>query len=400
MSVSISNEEHAERRRRFQAQLGEGIALVAGERLRSRSNDTHFGFRQNSDLFYLTGFCQPEAVAVLTRDRFTFFVQPRDHEMETWNGRRPGTEGAVEIFGADEAHPIDELATRLPGLIENRPRFFHSFGLDRGIDEICLAALDDVRRRVRRGVTAPCEFISPHAILHEMRTWKSAGEIEVMRAAAGITCEAHQAAARACRAGAREYELQAELEHVFLRRGGAGPAYSSIVGTGDNATILHYTDNRDTLRAGELVLIDAGVELDGYASDVTRTYPVDGTFSGPARDVYHVVLAAQRAALDSIVRGTTLPAIHSAALRALVDGLIELQALEGEPEELIEKEAYRPFYMHQTGHFLGLDVHDGGQYHVDGKPRPLEAGMAFTVEPGLYFSATAEIDDVEAWVRG
>ena len=432
-TVSISREEHTARRRRFQEMLGEGTALVAGARLKQRSNDTHFLFRQSSDLLYLTGFTQPEAVAVFTKDRFIFFVQPRDPLMETWNGRRPGTEGALERFGADESYPIAELRERLPDLLENRPRFFHTFGVDPAIDEICLAALSDVRGRARRGVSAPGEIVSPYDLLHEMRLRKSPAELEVMGAAADISREAHHSAARACRAGATEYELQAELERVFRRRGGSGPAYSSIVGAGDNATILHYTENEDTLREGQLVLIDAGVELCGYASDVTRSYPVDGVFAGRAREVYQVVLEAQRAALASIQPGTTLPAIHAAALRSLVEGLVGLGVLEGEVDALIESKAHLPYYMHMTGHFLGLDVHDVGRSHIDGKPRALEPGMAFTVEPGLYFSATAdttpedlrgigvrieddvvmtedgyenltdaiprEIDDVEAWMR-
>lgn len=383
----ISPAEYAERRGRLQAELGDGVAIVAGARLRCRSNDTDYPFRQDSDLYYLTGFDQPEAVAVLTRDRFALFVQRRDPTMETWNGRRPGTQGAIEQYAAHEAFPIDELQKRLPGLIENRQRLFHTFGRDREIDEIVLAAQADVRARVRRGVTGPGEIVSPHDLIHEMRMRKSDAELGIMRAAASISREAHHAAARLCVAGRAEYELQAELEWVFRKRGGTGPAYGSIVGSGDNATILHYVENSKTLAAGELVLIDAGVELSGYASDVTRTYPVGGRFEGAARDVYAAVLEAQQASLAAIGPGATLESIHHVALRSLVEALIELGALSGERDGLIESEAYKPFYMHTTGHFLGLDVHDVGKYHLDGKARPLEAGMCFTVEPGLYFSA-------------
>lgn len=429
----VPHTELAERRRRFQSQLGEGIALVPGARLRIRSHDTDYPFRQDSDLLYLTSWEQPDAVAVFTASRFTFFVQPRDPLMETWNGRRPGTEGAVARFGADEAFPIGELAAKLPGLIENRPRLFHTFGNDRELDEKVLAALADVRARVRRGVTAPSEIVSPHELVHELRLRKSETELEIMRAAADISREAHHAAARLAQSGAHEYELEAALLHVFRKRGGSAPAYNPIVGTGDNATILHYVENRDPLRAGELVLIDAGVELHGYASDVTRTYPVDGKFSGAARDVYQAVLDAQHAALAAIRPGCTLPDLHQAALRQLVIGLVELGALAGDVDELIKTEAYKPFYMHTTGHLLGLDVHDVGAYYVDKKPRPLEPGTCFTVEPGLYFSRAEakspeplrgigvrieddivltangyenltssipkEIDDVEAWMR-
>jgi Xaa-Pro aminopeptidase len=384
----VARAEHAERRRRFQSQLGEGAALIPGAKPRTRSHDTDYVFRQDSDLLYLTGFEQPEAVAVFTKDRFVFFVQPRDPLLETWNGRRPGVEGAVSVYGADEAFPIGELASKLPGLIENRPRLFHTFAHDRALDDLVVAALADVRARGRRGVTAPTEIISPHELVHELRLRKSASEIEIMRAAAAISFEAHHAAARLAQPGVGEYELEAALLHVFRKRGGAGPAYNPIVGTGENATILHYVENKDPLRAGEIVLIDAGVELHGYASDVTRSYPVGGVFTGVARDVYQAVLDAQDAAFAVIKPGVSLPEMHQAALRQLVVGLVALGALEGDVDALIQTEAYKPFYMHGTGHLLGLDVHDVGNYYVDGKPRALEPGMCFTVEPGLYFSAT------------
>ena len=384
----ISPAELAERRRRFQSQLGEGVALVPGSHSSIRSHDTDYPFRQDSDLWYLTGFEQPEAVAVFTAKRFSFFVQPRDPLQETWNGRRPGVAGAVARFGADEAFPIGELAERLPGLIENKPRLWHSFGRDRALDERVVAALADVRSRGRRGVTAPGEVVSPHDLIHEMRRLKSESELEIMRAASAISAEAHHRAAHLCRDGVREYELEAELLRAFRRGGGAGPAYNPIVGAGDNATILHYVENKDRLEAGQLVLIDAGVELHGYASDVTRTYPVGGRYEGAARDVYQVVLDAQAAAFRAVVPGVTLPEIHAAALRQLVLGLVSLGALSGDVDELIRTEAYRPFYMHSTSHLLGLDVHDVGSYFVDGKPRPLEPGVCFTVEPGLYFSTS------------
>jgi Xaa-Pro aminopeptidase len=384
----ISRAELAERRKRFQSQLGEGVALVAGARARVRSHDTDYPFRQDSDLWYLTGFEQPDAVAVFTASRFTFFVQPRDPLLETWNGRRPGTEGAVSRYGADEAHPIGELAAKLPGLVENKPRLWHSFGRDRALDDLVVAALADVRGRARRGVTAPGEIISPHDLIHEMRIRKSERELEIMRAASAISAEAHHCAAHLCRAGVREYELEAELLRVFRRGGGAGPAYNPIVGAGDNATILHYVENRDLLADGQLVLIDAGVELHGYASDVTRTYPVGGRFTGAARDVYQAVLDAQTAAFRAVAPGVTLPELHAAALRQLVLGLVALGALSGDVDELIKTEAYKPFYMHSTSHLLGLDVHDVGNYYEDGKPRPLEPGMCFTIEPGLYFGSS------------
>ncbi len=429
----VPKTELAERRRRLQSQLGEGVALVPGARLRIRSHDTDYPFRQDSDLLYLTGWEQPDAVAVFTATRFTLFVQPRDPVMETWNGRRPGVEGAVASFGADEAHPIGELGARLPALIENRPRLFHTFGHDHELDEKVLAALADVRARVRRGVTAPGEIVSPHDLVHELRLRKSETELEIMRAASDISREAHHAASRLARPGVYEYELEAALLHTFRKRGGTAPAYNPIVGAGDNGTILHYVENKDELEAGQLVLIDAGVELHGYASDVTRTYPVGGRFAGAARDVYQAVLDAQAAAFAAIRPGCTLAEIHQAALRQIVVGLVELRALSGDVDELIKTEAYKPFYMHSTGHLLGLDVHDVGAYYVDKKPRTLEPGTCFTIEPGLYFGAAEpktpehlrgigvrieddvvltatghenltasipkEIDDVEAWMR-
>ena len=381
----------AARRAKFQGALGAGLAIVPGAHLARRSNDVDYVFRQSSDLWYLTGFEQPDAIAVLTPERFTFFVQARDPKAEIWTGRRPGVEGAVRDFGADEAYPVAELRSWLCSALENVPRLYHEFGCDRGIDEIVLACLEEVRGRARRGVTAPTEIVSPTVILHEMRLRKDESELRVMRDAAEISRQAHHAAARLCREGVREYEIEAALEQVFRSRGGSGPAYPSIVGSGENAAILHYTENRSRLGKGELVLVDAGVELHGYASDVTRTYPVDGRFEGIRRDVYAAVLEAQAAALNSAGPGATLQAIHAAAVRSIVEGLVQLGALSGGTEELIETEAYKPFYMHHTGHFLGLDVHDVGDYNVDGRPRPLEPGMVFTVEPGLYFGADSDV---------
>ncbi len=432
--MRIPMSRFAERRKRFQRELDGGIAIVPGGKLRSRSNDVDYPFRQRSDLLYLTGFDQPDAIAVFTDDRFVLFVQARDPSAETWTGLRPGIEGAIEKFGADEAFPCSKFSEQLPELLSDRSRLYYKYGQDTGLDSVVSAALEVIRGQVRRGINGPEAIISPDRILHEMRLYKDPDELEVMRAAAAISNEAHRAAARICESGRYEYELEAALLFEFRRRGGSGPAYPSIVGSGENATILHYIENQSELRDGELVLIDAGVELDGYASDVTRTYPVGGRFEGIARDVYAVVIQAQEAAIASIRPGTTLPAIHDIALRCLVDGLVSLGALEGDVETLIKESAYRPFYMHSTGHFLGLDVHDVGHYSIAGQPQELRPGMAFTVEPGLYFSARdaetpaslqgigvrieddviitdsgyevltqaipKKIDDLEAWMRG
>jgi Xaa-Pro aminopeptidase len=430
--TEIPSELFAERRARLREQIGDGVALPPGAHLATRSNDVDHVFRQQSDLLYLTGFDQPDAVCVLRRNKLVLFVQPRDPAAETWTGLRHGVEGAQQRFGADEAYPIDELEQRLPNLLE-APRLYCRLGRDRAFDDVVHRALDVLRVRARRGATVPGEIVDPGEVLGEMRLRKHPEELRVMRAAAEISRDAHHAAARLCRAGTWEYEIEAELFRVFRGRGGAGPAYPSIVGSGENATILHYVENTSRLEPGELVLIDAGVELNGYASDVTRTYPVDGRFEGPGRDVYAAVLSAQEAAIGLIGPGVTASDVHRAAVRVLCEALVELGALEGDPDELTESEAHRPFYMHSTGHWLGLDVHDVGAANVDGKPRPLEPGMVITCEPGLYLSAREEktppelrgigvrieddvvvteegheilthdipkrIDDVEAWMR-
>ena len=433
MEPSLPAQVFQERRARYVAQLGEGVSIVPGGHLVTRVHDIHHVFRQRSDFLYLTGFAHPDATAVLSRQSFALFVQPRDRDAETWNGRRPGIDGALAQFGADAAYPASELRQKLPELIDRAPRVFHRFGDDAELDAALIAACADLRRRERTGAKAPTEFIDPYVALHELRMRKSTEELALMRRAAQISAGAHRAAARRARVGAYEYELEAELALHFRREGGAGPAYPSIVATGENATILHYTENRAPLRAGELVLIDAGVEYGAYASDVTRTYPVGGRFEGAARDVYAAVLRAQHAALAACHPGTSLRGVHQVAVRSLCESLLELGALEGSLDEIVEKEQYKRYYMHSTGHFLGLDVHDVGAALSDGKPRPLDPGVVFTVEPGLYFrpdepgcperlrgigvrieddvlltesgcevltaAIPKEIDEVEAWMR-
>ena len=379
------------RRRRFLDAMGEGaVALILGARPAVRSADTEYPFRQDSDFHYLTGFDHPCAAAVLRTDGgapFTLFVQPRDPEAETWTGYRPGIEGALRDHGADEAHPIEDLERELPRLLERARRVYHVIGRDRRLDERIVEILESMRRRSRLGLEPAEAIVDPRSILHEMRLVKEPAELEIMRRAAAITEEAHREAARLAWPGRFEYELEAALLHAFRRCGSAGPAYGSIVGGGPHATILHYVQNEGELAAGQLVLIDAGCELEGYASDVTRTYPVGGRFEGAARAVYEVVLAAQEASLQVSRPGVTLEEVHSASVRRLVEGMCELGLLEGDPDELVAREAYRPWYMHRTSHWLGLDVHDVGSYVRDGKPRPLVPGMVYTVEPGLYISA-------------
>ena len=420
----------------------DAVAIFVGGRLAVRSADTEYPFRQDSDFWYMTGFDHPDAIAVLsTREGpdFTLFVQPRDRDAETWTGYRPGVDGAVSDYGADEAHPIDEFTGKLPELLRGAARIYHVLGRDTAIDAKIVALQEEIRRQSRGGVLPANELIDPRLLVHAMRLVKTPAEIDIMQRAADISREAHERAARICFAGRYEYELEAELAYAFRARGGSGPAYGSIVGSGVNATILHYITNDQPLGEGDVVLIDAGVELEGYASDVTRCYPVGGRFEPAARELYDLVLAAQLASLEASGPGKTLPEVHAASVRVLTQGLADLGFLKGEVDGLVESEAYRPYYMHGTSHWLGLDVHDVGAYVVKNgnekpKPRPLAAGMTYTIEPGLYVSPddpnapeqfkgigirieddvvitddglinlTRDIpktaDDIEAWVKG
>ncbi len=371
----------------------DAVAFLLGAQLATRSNDTQYPFRQDSDFWYLTGFDHPHAVAVLRTDggpEFTLFVEPREREKEIWEGHRPGVEGARRDFGADEAHPIADFHAQIPRLLEGMKRVFHVLGQLPAVDARIAETLSEMRLRSRQGLIPPAEIVDPRASLHEMRLFKQSDEVAHLRRAAEITREAHAAAARLAQDGTYEYELEATLNYVFRQRGARGPAYTTIVGGGANATVLHYISNDRPLRGGDLVLIDAGCEVEGYAADVTRTYPVGGKFSGPGRAVYEVVLAAQRAALDLARPGATLEQLHEAALRKLVEGMLSLGLLSGSVDDLVAGDDYRRYYMHRTSHWLGLDVHDVGAYAVDGKPRPLAAGICFTVEPGLYIAPDDE----------
>ena len=385
---------HAERRKRFLERMGPGaVAIIQGASLVTRSNDTEFPFRQDSDFHYLTGFDHPHALALLRTDggpSYTLFVEPRDPERELWNGYRPGMEGARGDFGADQAHPIEELIGALPGVLEHAERVYHMLGRDPKLDAKLAEIFESMRRRSRQGLIPASQVIDPRGVLHEMRLVKEPGEVEILRRASAITAEGHREAARLAHEGRFEYEVQAALEFGFRRRGSAGPAYGSICAGGRNATILHYVTNDQKLANGELLLIDAACELAGYASDVTRTYPVGGTLEGAPRALYEIVLAAQLAALAVARPGATLPEVHNAAVRTLTEGMVSLGLLSGDVDELIKTDAFRRYYMHGTSHWLGLDVHDVGAYTVGGKPRPLAPGMCFTVEPGLYVASGDE----------
>lgn len=374
--------------------MGPGAAaLIQGAGLATRSNDTEYPFRQDSDFHYLTGFDHPNAVAVLRTDAgpaFTLYVEPRDPEMETWNGFRPGTEGAVADFGADEAHPITSLPENLGEVLRGVDRLFHVLGRDTALDARISELREQMRRGSRAGAIPPEEIVDPRQTLHEMRLRKSPDEVEILQRAADITLEAHHEAAKLSHGGRMEYEVQAVLDYTFRRRGSAGPAYGSIVGGGANATVLHYVQNDQPLVDGELLLIDAGCELEGYASDVTRTYPIGGTYSPAQREVYDIVLEAQSASIEAALLGGILPDVHNASVRVLTQGMIDLGLLSGSVDEAIEKESYRKYYMHGTSHWIGLDVHDAGVYTRDGQPRRLESGMLFSVEPGLYITAGDE----------
>ena len=397
---TIPPQEFADRRQVLLERMGaDAIALLPAAAEVPRNRDVHYPYRQDSDFYYLTGFPEPEAVAVLvpgSEQEFSLFCRERDPAMEIWHGRRAGPQGAVERYGANHALPIAEIDQRLPELLENRQRVFYSIGYNPHFDRRVMDWLNQVRAKSRSGVRAPFEFIALEHVLHELRLHKSAAEIAVMREAARISAEAHERAMRACRPGMMEYEIEAELFHTFIRHG-AGWAYPPIVGGGANACILHYTENNAPLQDGDLLLIDAAAEMDGYAADITRTFPVNGRFSPEQRILYNLVLAAQQAAIAQVRPGRHWNDMHAAAVRTITEGLVELGLLSGEINKLMEEEAYKRFYMHRTGHWLGMDVHDVGDYKLGDDWRVFEPGIVTTVEPGLYIPTGSEGVDERWW---
>ncbi|MEA9770630.1 aminopeptidase P N-terminal domain-containing protein [Xanthomonas campestris pv. raphani] len=400
--TGIGAAEYARRRKQLMQMAGEQAILIlpaAPERV--RSHDTHYPYRQDSDFWYLSGFPEPEAVLVLVPGRkhgeAILFCRERDAEREAWDGPRAGQEGAVAQYGMDDAYPIDDVDEILPGLLEGRSRVYYHFGRDVDFDLKLIGWLKRVREQVRHGAQPPHEFLELGHLLHEQRLFKSRDEIALMQQAADISVRAHRAAMRLARPGVHEYQLQAEIEREF-RAADAWPAYGSIVGTGSNACVLHYRANNARSRDGELVLVDAGAEYRGYAADITRTFPVNGRFSAAQRALHDLVGAAQAAALAQAQPGIAYEAGHLAAVQTLTEGLLRLGLLKGTLERNLAEGHYKRFYRHKTGHWLGLDVHDVGEYRLAGESRLLEPGMVFTIEPGLYVSA--DDTSVDAKWRG
>jgi Xaa-Pro aminopeptidase len=387
----ISAKEFARRRRDLMALMEpDSIAIVPSANVQVRNRDNVFPFRQDSDFHYLSGFAEPEAVLVLLPRRqhgeFLLFCREREAERELWDGTRAGPEGACAEFGADDAFPIGDIDDILPGLLEGRQRVYYSLGKEPEFDRRLIAWINRIRGKVRAGAHPPGEFLDLDHLLHEQRLVKSKEELAVMEQAWRISVNAHRRAMRHCRPGMFEYQLEAEILHEFMSSGARHPAYSSIVGGGANACVLHYVDNSAALRSGDLVLIDAGCEFEHYAADVTRTFPVNGKFSRDQQAIYEVVLNAQLEAIREVKPGRHWHTPHDATVRVITQGLRDLGILDGETGELIETRAYRSFYMHRAGHWLGMDVHDVGDYKIGEQWRMLEAGMVLTVEPGIYIA--------------
>lgn len=389
--MKISKTEFARRRKNLMGLMEpNSIAIIPSARDQVRSRDTQFPFRQDSDFYYLTGFEEPDAVLVLVPGRrhgqFVMFCRERDPTMELWHGYRAGPEGACKKYSADDAFPVGDIDDILPGLLEGRDRVYYSMGRVADFDRRIMAWVNSIRGQVRTGAVPPGEFTDLDHMLHDLRLIKSAAELRLMRQAGAITARAHQRAMRFCRPGVYEYQLEAELQHEFAMAGARHPAYNSIVGGGRNACVLHYVENRDKLNDGDLVLIDAGCEYQYYAADVTRTFPVNGKFSKEQRAIYDIVLKSQLAAIDAVRPGNHWNESHDATVKVITEGLVKLGLLKGRVSTLIKNEAYKDFYMHRAGHWLGLDVHDVGDYRVDDEWRLLEPGMVLTVEPGIYIA--------------
>jgi Xaa-Pro aminopeptidase len=399
-----------ERRQRFAEAIGDGLAIIPGGQETPRNGDVHYEFRQQSDFFFLTGFAEPDAVAVINpahaKERYVLFVRPRDREMEIWNGRRAGVEGAVTAYGADAAYRIDQLDEKLRGYLMDRPALFYRLG-NAGFDARVIGLVTEMRAAQGRGHVTPTRLEDPGPILHELRLRRSPAELARQRLACEISRDAHAEAMRYARPGLHEYHVQAALEFVFRAGGSPRNGYPSIVASGPNACILHYVENDRRLEDGDLLLIDAGCEYGYHSADITRTFPVNGRFTAPQRAIYELVLRAQLAGIAAARPGNRYEAIHEAARRVLAEGLVALKVLPRSVAESLAMHHYREFYMHGTGHWLGMDVHDVGAYRTQGASRVLEPGMVLTVEPGLYFDperesatyALREFSEEEMWER-
>ena len=396
----IKLKEYAKRRLQLMEIAGEeSVIIVHAAAQKIRNNDAGYPYRQDSDFLYLSGFSEPEAMMVLLPEdkggHSILFCRERDPHREMWDGLMAGTEGAVEQFGFDEAFPINEMEKRLPRLLRGRERVYYDLGKNPEFDQLLIGWMNDFRAKTRKKFLAPDEIVALNHSLHEMRLFKSRTEVTVMRKSARIAATAHQRAMQVCKPGMNEAEIHAELLHTFTRNQ-CEASYIPIVGGGANACVLHYISNRDKLNNGDLLLIDAGAEYDGYASDITRTFPVNGKFSGSQKDLYQVVLAAQLKAIEEVRAGSPWDHVHETAVQVATEGMIDLGILKGSLEEALEEEYFKDYYVHNTGHWLGLDVHDVGEYEIDGHSRVLEPGMVLTVEPGIYIPKTATAVD-EIW---
>ena len=395
--MTIDPALHAARRARVFEALearGGGVMLVPAADEKLRNADNEYVFRQDSDFYWLTGFDEPQGCLLLSaragERRFVLFVRPRDKEKEIWNGRRLGVEGATAVLLADEAHDVAALQEKLAGFLDGAATLWFKLGADAAWDERVLRLLVELRAGVRTGRRAPGAVVEPGRVLHELRLVKDQAELGLLRKAVDLTAEAHLAAMRDGWAGRHEYQVQSEIEYAFRRRGGSGPGYGTIVATGANSTILHYRAGDAVLADGDVCLVDAGGEYGLYTADVTRTFPVSGTFTRPQAELYSLCLAVQKRAVEAVRPGATIDGIHDLTVRGLTEGLIAMGLLSGTPEERIADKAFRRFYMHRTSHWLGLDVHDVGDYQVEGASRPLVPGMVLTIEPGLYVAADDE----------
>jgi Xaa-Pro aminopeptidase len=393
--MRISKAEFARRRKALMAHMEpNSIAIVPAAPERPRSRDTEYHYRQDSDFLYLSGFEEPKAVLVLIPGRehgeYVLFVRERNREREIWDGYCAGPEGACSEFEADDAFPIDDIDEILPGLLEGKQRVYYSMGKDSEFDKHVMDWVNTIRAKVRSGATPPGEFLDLSHFLNDMRVFKSAAELRVMKEAGEISARAHVRAMKASKAGVMEYQLEAEILHEFQMSGARFPAYNTIVGGGKNGCILHYIENSAPLKNGDLVLIDAGCELDYYAADITRTFPVNGKFSPEQKALYDICLQAQLEAIAECKPGKHWNDPHEATVRVITEGLVNIGLLEGDVKDLIKSEAYKEFYMHRAGHWLGMDVHDVGDYKVGGQWRVLEPGMVMTVEPGIYVAPDNE----------